>query len=259
MVVGFLMFLVVVGAEPSAPSQPRAETPDGGLPSAAKGSSVRNMPEMSGEAMSPSTTTYHQVFEMGGRKIEGKLERKVTRAELNGRSVWKIVDSLTTSLGTANDELWLDFKTLLPIKRLAKQGPATVTLTVTSQAITGEQRIGENVMPINAKTDGPVLLDGASLEVALSSLPLEPDYKANLRTFNTMTGQFQTWTAEVIGKELLRVQEKEFDTYKVSVSHADGSGAIVWINALHRVVKSEAKLVTPGGTGRITKVIDVGS
>jgi len=236
----------------AAPAAPATATSATSAPAAAGA-----MPAFSGEALAPIAVTYSQQIEIGGRKLASTVTRTISADQLEGRKVWKVIDSAQSQMGAAEDTLWLDAKTLLPLKRSLRQGPATADLTIVDGQVKGELRAGPSPVPISAKLEGPTLLDGAAVELAIGTLPLAPGYRATLRSFNALASKTQSWTAEVAGREKLDVQGKPVDVHRVNLSSEDGSTAVMWIEASapHRLIKSEASLQTQMGPGKFTKAI----
>jgi dipeptidyl aminopeptidase/acylaminoacyl peptidase len=227
------------------------------MPSAPAAVASGPMRSFSGGAVQPASAIYEQIVEVSGRKIEGTVTRTVGQAELDGRKTWKVVELAKSQMGSGDDTVWLDAETLLPLKRTAHQGMATIELDVADGQVKGEMKAGAQQMPINAKLDGPTLFDGASLEVALGTLPLESGYKTAIKTFSVMTAKSRTWNVEVAPKEKLDIQGKAVDAYRVDLTADDGSASKLWIEAAspRRVVKSESNLSTSMGTAKVTRML----
>jgi hypothetical protein len=132
-------------------------------------------------------------------------------------------------------------------------------LAVGGNAITGRKHFRNQDVPINARIEGPILLDGSSLEIALIGLPLKPGYKARLRTFNGMNGTTQWWIAEVGPPESVKTESYFFEATKVTLtSPADKSSAVTWIElgGSHRLIKSEVTFGTPSGMVKVTRLFE---
>ena len=227
------------------------------MPSAPTAVASGTMPSFSGDAVHPAAATYEQIVEISGRKIEGTVTRTIARDDLDGRKTWKVVELAKSQMGTGDDTVWLDAKTLLPLKRSVHQGPGTIELAVADGEVKGEMKAGPQQMPINAKLDGPTLFDGASVDVALATLPLEPGYRAAIKTFSVITAKQRTWNVEVASKEKLDLNGKGVDAYRIDLTSDDGNTSRMWIETAssRRVVKSESNVSTPMGAAKVTRTI----
>jgi dipeptidyl aminopeptidase/acylaminoacyl peptidase len=211
----------------------------------------------SGGSIEPGATTYDHLIEVAGRRVQGTLTRTISQATLDGRAAWKVVDEAKNQMGAAEDALWLDAKTLLPLKRSVHQGMLTVELAIAEGQIKGEMKAGPQQMPISSKVDGSTLFDGANVEVAVASLPLADGYRTSLKTFNVQGAKVQTWALEVQATESVSLGSKNVDARRVKLTTEDGSSATFWIETSpsHRVIKSEAHLATQMGSATVTKAM----
>jgi hypothetical protein len=111
-------------------------------------------------------------------------------------------------------------------------------------------------MPIRVKTTAPVYMDGAALAAAVGTLALAPDYQASVRVFDIMTAAAAEQTVRVVGSESVTVPAGKFETFKVELKAADGSGSsdFYWIEkaAPHRLVRTEQTLPAAAGGGKVT-------
>jgi hypothetical protein len=237
------------------PAAPETPSPSPGAPG--------SMPAFNADALMPMSVTYAQMIEIGGRKIESTVTRTISQDQLEGRKAWKVVDSTQSPTESGKDTLWLDAKTLLPFNRSLRQGSATADLTIAEGQVKGELRAGPQQMPIAAKLDGPTLLDGAAVELAIGTLPLAPGYRITLRSFDAMAARTQRWTAEVASREKVEIQRQVIDVHRVNLKSEDGTTVTLWIEAPapHRLLKSEATFQTQMGPGKFFKSFqgDLGS
>ncbi|WP_375766384.1 hypothetical protein NR798_32470 [Archangium gephyra] len=119
--------------------------------------------------------------------------RTIQRKRDKKRDALIVTVSGRTLTGTFEERTWLDAKTLIPYKQvsrssrfdamLAKQQTSTFQL----ENINGVWR-GESTGPFKGKFehpvgDTPLLLAGAALELAVSSLPLEEGFIGSIRVF----------------------------------------------------------------------------
>lgn len=213
---------------------------------------VKLLTSFDGAKVSASNRNYAMKIEVMGQKLNMDLSQTVSKATLNGKEVWRIIDVATGMMG-GSDTLDVDVNTLLPIRRMAAQGPGTVMLNFTKDGVEGMMKSGPQEFPINAKFDSPVLLDGSGTLIALSTLPLKEGYNAAYNVFD-MRGKTKKMIAKVAGTEKVKLEAGEFNAFKVEIiSDEDGEiGSTLWYNKDGMyLVKSETKLPAQMGGGLV--------
>ncbi|MBI4409633.1 MAG: alpha/beta fold hydrolase [Gemmatimonadetes bacterium] len=213
-----------------------------------------------GDAVQPATLRYAQTIQVMGRVVEERSTVTVAAGNLRGSPVWVVAEMSQSQMGAGTDTVFVDRKTLAPLRWTARQGAAHVELAFRGDSVVGSIQAGPQEMPIRVKVQVPVFLDGRSLGLALSTLPPIPGYAASLRTFDLLGGSTREQRLEVTGTERVKIGAGEFDAYKVEVRAADGSpgGGTYWIerDAPRRVLKAELQLPaqTGGGTAKLELV-----
>jgi hypothetical protein len=189
---------------------------------------------------------------MMGKEISIPSTRSIAEASIDGRKIWRVIEESTSPMGAGVDTLDLDGTTLLPIRRAGNQGMATMWFKFSKDAVEGKIVAGPQEMPINAKLNGPVLPEGAGIEIPVSTLPLAEGYTATVEVFNTMKAKSRKMTVRVTGTEKVTVSAGTFDTYKVEVTPQDdeGGGSKLWIaHDDRRTVRTETQLSAEMGGG----------
>ncbi|MBU2445004.1 MAG: alpha/beta fold hydrolase [Bacteroidetes bacterium] len=214
---------------------------------------VKLLTSFDGAKVSASNRNYAMKIEVMGQKLNIDLNQTVSKAALDGKEVWRIIDVATGMMG-GSDTLDVDMNTLLPIRRMAAQGLGTVMMNFTKDGVEGMMKSGPQEFPINAKFDSPVLIDGSGTLIALSTLPLKEGYSAAYNTFDMRGGKAKKMIAKVAGTEKVKLEAGEFNTFKVEIiSDEDGEiGSTLWYNKDGMyLVKSETKLPAQMGGGTI--------
>lgn len=222
------------------PAMPKAEA----APSA--------MSAFNGSKVKPSTSSYTTKMTMMGKEISIPSTRSIAEASIDGRKIWRVIEESTSPMGAGVDTLDLDGTTLLPIRRAGKQGMATMWFKFTKEGVEGKIVAGPQEMPINAKLTGPVLPEGAGVEIPVGTLPLAEGYAASVEVFNTMQAKARKMTVRVTGTEKVTVSAGTFDTYKVEITPQDdeAGGSKLWIARDDlRAVRSETQLPAQAGGG----------
>ncbi len=214
---------------------------------------ISAMKTLKGSTLKPYTAKYSTKASMMGRELTISSTRSLALANLAGTRVWRIIETSSGAMGQAVDTLDVDVETLLPIRRSAQQGMATIQCWFRADAVEGKILAGPQEIPINAKLSSPVLSEGVGMEIAICSLPLAEGYSATVDVFNLMQAKARTMLVKVVGVEKVMVNAGTFETFKVEVTPTDGdSGATkLWIaRDERRTVKSEVALPAQMGGGR---------
>ncbi|HEX5726772.1 MAG TPA: alpha/beta fold hydrolase [Longimicrobiaceae bacterium] len=223
------------------------------------------MPAFSGAAIRPVTARYKQTMVVGGgaQTIELTSTTALTAGEWEGKPVWVVVEQTeSTAIGAALDSVFLDRATLLPVRRSVRQGPVAVELAFAPDgAVKGSMQMGGETMPISAKEDGALLMDGMTLYLAVSTLPLAPGYTAPLRTFDLLGARTARHRLEVKGVETVVVPGATAEAFRVEIAPVSGAGgSTVWIEraAPHRVLKARSSSPEMGGTTATAELVGGG-
>jgi Prolyl oligopeptidase family len=197
--------------------------------------------------LKPGRFSYRLTGTMQGRSISATSDLVV--AQTKGKPTWTITDQDLLPFGTVKDRMTLDGATLSPISRSIEQGPMNIELTYGPTGVRGTIRAGQ-VVPLNAKSDGPVAADGISLGIILGTLPLSPTYKASIATFNIQGGKVTPKTISVVGEEKVEVAKEPIDAWKVEIK-GDGLNAVACVekSGAHRLLKFSLSM--PQGMGTL--------
>jgi dipeptidyl aminopeptidase/acylaminoacyl peptidase len=223
------------------------------------------MPERPAESMAPpavfdptkikaATLKYSATFAAMGQKFTMNTTRFVAAAAAAGKKIWRIVDISSGMMGAGTDTLDIDATSLAPLRRNAEQGGGGLQLVFAPEAITGMMSGGGMASPVDVKTKGLTLSDGAGVEIPLCALPLAQGYKASIQMFDLMGKKVRAMSVAVTGTEQVTTPAGTFDSYVLDVKPTDGeSGAMkMWISVKEpRLVKSEAELPAAMGGGKV--------
>lgn len=204
----------------------------------------------------PATLTYSQKIELPGGTMEASTTQSISSTTIDGTPAWLVVESAQSPMGAASDSVYLDRATLLPLRRVARQGPATIELTFAPGSVRGAIQAGPQRLPIDARVQGSALVTGAPLNAALGTLTLTEAYAATLETFDVLAARVVPQTIRVTGSETVTVPAGSFESWKLDLTPNDGSQqpSVIWIEkaAPHRVVRSITRLPAQAGGGTVT-------
>jgi dipeptidyl aminopeptidase/acylaminoacyl peptidase len=226
----------------------------------AEAPALKELPPFSGKAWKPATLKYNYKGLVRGKEIEGSSTLTIAAGKQANRPIWTISEvNKTTTMGDITDTTVVDRKTLVPLGRSVRQGPATIEVAFTDKEAKGTMKAGPQQMPIDTKLEGAVLVDGMPLNLAVGTLPLAPGYKTRLRSFDLIAAKAQVQSLEVSGAEEVTTPAGTFAALKVQITPevTGAGGVLLWVEkaAPHRVLKAESTLPAQQGGGKVTAVL----
>jgi hypothetical protein len=210
------------------------------------------MPEFNGALVKPDTLKYTIKMEIQGQRLTMNSTRKIVKTMQNGLNIWRVIEEVSSAMGSGIDTLELDAVTLLPVRRSAMQGPGKITVEFSGKSINGKMSMGLQEMPIKAQTENNVLSDGMGVELPIATLHLAVEYTATIYQFDIMMQKEKAMVLTIPASENVTVSAGTFDTFKVVLTPRDGDsgGSTIWIDkATRRIVKGETKLPPQAGGG----------
>jgi hypothetical protein len=205
--------------------------------------------------MKPGRLTYASTFAAMGQTMTMVTSRTIAAVNQGGKGIWRIVDATSGAMGSATDTVDLDAASLLTIHRAAQQGPGGMVLDFSTEGVKGKVSGPGMDMPIEAKSSGSAVSDGAGLEVPLCTLPLAEGYRSTINMFDFGTRKVRAMGLAVSRTENVTTPAGSFDAFVVEAKPMDGeSGAMkFWVSRdTPRVVKSESEIPASMGGGIVT-------
>lgn len=219
--------------------------------------SAEKLVEFDGSKIVPEEIKYQVIVNSRGQEIKMDLTRSISKSNVNDNEALRIIDEVAGPMA-GSDTLYVNSKTLIPIKRSALQGGAKFNVNYGSDKVEGLIEAGPQKLPIDSNIDSPIISDGAGTDIAISSLSLTEGFSALIDQFDLMAGKVKTISVKVVGSEEVNVEESLYDVYKVEVNVIDDSEGtkIMWISKDdNRVVKTEAKLPAAMGGGSVVSTL----
>jgi dipeptidyl aminopeptidase/acylaminoacyl peptidase len=192
------------------------------------------------------TASYQGKIEVGGQTIP--LSTTQTIEEQGGN--WVVTGTAKMPMGDATDITTVDKATLVPRKRVVKQGPAAIELAFADGKATGTVAMGGDPKPVSVDLGGELFADGTGSAEALAALPLAEGFGATYRNFDVRQQKVQLKQAKVTAVESVTVPAGTFQAWKVEVTSADGEPGqtTIWVaKDTRKVVKVSATLPQMGG------------
>lgn len=203
------------------------------------------------------TTVYSMTVNAMGQKIALNMSRTVKKVTVDGEEKILLLDDVTGMMAV-QDSILISPATLLPLKRTIDQGMAKVSLVFEEKQVTGSMEAGGQNTPLTIATQGPVLSDGAVIELAMSTLDLKDGYTAMFDVAEMMSGKVTRYVMNVLGTETLKLKSGDYQVFKVELKPADGSGetGLFWLDTKDKIaLKIEQKLPAQAGGGSVTTEI----
>ena len=223
------------------------------------------LPDADGAAVEPATLVYRITTSDGG---ETELTRSVLAETLEGRDIWRVIDStlvpvltafefdstqfmdenfeyepeLSGDLMAAADTVDVDRSSLLPLRRRTG-GLASMSVDFSADRVTGEVFVSDFVDDIDVPLEAPVFSDGLGLDLAIAGLPLSDGYETGLRSFDVQLGQIVPQRLTVTGADQVNTPAGEFDVFRITldpigVRYAEPRALFVRQQAPHILIRS---------------------
>jgi dipeptidyl aminopeptidase/acylaminoacyl peptidase len=173
----------------------------------------------------------------------------ITRVVSEDGDAWVVADTMTTPMGEASDATTVAKGTLVPIRRVVRQGPVAIDLTFTETKVTGSMAMGGEPKPVEAELEGPLFAEGNAAHDSIARLALAEGYSVAFRNFDVQKMKTTVMQAKVIGAEDVTVPAGTFQAWKVELASAEGDPGVttLWIDKeSRRVVKTVATLPQMG-------------
>jgi hypothetical protein len=196
--------------------------------------------------LSAGKATYAGKIEVGGQTIPLSTTQTIEEQGAN----WVVTGTAKMPMGEALDVTTLDKATLVPRKRVVKQGPAAIELAFADGKATGTVAMGGVPKPVSVELGGDLFADGVGSDDALASLPLAEGFGATYRNFDLRQQKVELMQARVTGVESVTVPAGTFQAWKVEVTSAEGQPGqkTIWIaQDSRKVVKVSATVPQMGG------------
>jgi len=173
-----------------------------------------------------------------------------TRVVKEDGNTWVVTDTAKMPMGEATDTTTVEKGTLLPVKRVIRQGPLAIDLAFAGGKATGTMAMGAEPKPVSVDLGGPLFADGNAAHDSIAALPLAEGFQATFRNFDVQKQKPALKQAKVTGAEEVKVPAGTFQAWKVELTSAEGEpgSTTLWIDkATRKVVKTSTTLPQMGG------------
>jgi dipeptidyl aminopeptidase/acylaminoacyl peptidase len=178
------------------------------------------------------------------------MQLSSTRVVKEEGNTWVVTDTAKGPMGEAVDTTTVEKGTLVPVKRVIKQGPMTIELAFAGGKATGTMAMGAEPKPVSVDLGGPLFAEGNAAPVSIAALPLAEGYQATFRNFDVQKQKPALKQAKVTGAEEVKVAAGTFQAWKVELTSAEGEpgATTLWVDkATRKVVKTSTTLPQMGG------------
>ncbi|HYG19361.1 MAG TPA: prolyl oligopeptidase family serine peptidase [Ohtaekwangia sp.] len=203
--------------------------------------------------LQPGTAQYTFTITSGAQSMNMDMTREIKM--VGGK--WSVKDAMKSPMGDIADENLIEPKTLRPLQRKTKQGPVTSEVNYTATEAKGWIDIGNGEKkPVSVKLEGPVIGDGAGLDLVIGRMPLKEDFVAVVDVIDATNLKVKQMEIKVLGKETVKVPAGSFEAYKVSVAETEGSQTFtIWITVKDRnMVRTEAIIPQMGNAKMVAEL-----
>lgn len=216
-----------------------------------------SMPKFNGNKVNFGEHKYAVKINSRGQEFSLNVSRTISKAIFDGKKVIRTIE-VSEGIMSGNDTLYFDLATCLPFYRSSKQGPGTMTISISENSIEGEMAMGPQKMPLSVKIDKPVLMDGIGVELPFSTLDLNVGFKAGFEKFDIMSASSKAMKLDVVAEEKVKTEAGEFDCFKIEIRSVEGNELTTtyWFAKNQMInVKTLASLPAMAGGGSITSTL----
>ncbi|MBI1751379.1 MAG: S9 family peptidase [Acidobacteria bacterium] len=163
---------------------------------------------------------------------------------------WLITEATKLPMGDAMDSTTIAKDTLVPQKRLVKQGPATIEMAFEGTKAIGSLAMGAEPKPFSIELGGQAFAEGSASQDSIAALPLAEGYSVTFRNVDLQKQKVDLKQAKVVAQESVTVPAGTFKAWKVEITSAvgDPGSQSLWVDiATRKVVKTTAALPQMGG------------
>jgi len=213
------------------------------------------LPPVDADLIKPAKLVYDAVAAVQGMEVPIEVTVDVTEGQFDGKPAWMTITTQSSMMGAAVDTFVVGGTNMLPLYRGVSQGGAIVAMDYSDTGVKGTITMGAQEMPIDTKLEAPVFGDGSAMDVAISCMPLAPDYKTSFRYFDLLAQQVKVYVLEVTGMESVTVPAGTFETYKVELRPMgnETGGGTVFVDTKSRYqVRATMQLPAMAGGGTVT-------
>jgi len=192
------------------------------------------------------TYKYDVKLLLGGQTMSLKVSTVIE----DGGSSWKATDTMETPQGPAVDVATIEKSSLILDSRKVTQGPVVIDVDFSGGKATGKMTFNGQDRVIAADLGGAVFGDAAGGDQVIATLPLAVGYATTFRNFDIQSGKVKLMQLTVPAEESVTVAAGTFNTYRVEIASADGSGdkKTLWVaKDSRKVVKASAVVAAMGG------------
>lgn len=157
--------------------------------------------------------------EVSYQKMGNRMRYCMQRTEHNGQSVYLLEVFFNPQPESVPDKIYLNPNTLAFVERDLVLDAYSINVTYQDGLFSGKLTPAENSdyqEVIYHKRYPHGAFEPAVINYAISMLPLEVGYQASIPVFDLNAGSQLLWSnIEVVNRETIRIEGKEFDTWKV--------------------------------------------
>ena len=195
-------------------------------------------------SLKPGKYEYNATIELRGETYYVKLFRDI---KFMGNDII-LSEDIHLPLGKSTDKYVIDTSSILPISRVAYEGiDEVLNLSFSRNNIQGYIITQTGKSAINFGIKSPVLGDGASIDLAISLLPLEVGYTNTLKFYDFRLDDIRTCDVEVPSIDEIQCPLGTFKCYRVLLKDSDNKTLdIYWISTdeIPKIIKAEIQIPT---------------
>ena len=217
-------------------------------------------PHLDSSRVATGQFEYRTILEVGETRLDIDSVRHIRVENAASSRTLQIRTVTETDMGKTDDELSLDFETLMPIERMVHQGDGEMKIDYRADRVSGHIRAAGQTVPVDLALDDPAYAGESGLEAVLTALPLSSGQDFELRILEidveTVVRVFRVRVGDV---EEVTVPAGRFNAWPVHLKATDEfeDEQTIWISdASPRLfVQAIAPIPADLGDGSLTTVL----
>ncbi len=218
------------------------------------------LPQLDSSEVATGQFEYRTILQVGDTRLDIDSVRHIGVENSASPRTLQIRTVTETDMGTTEDQLELDFATLMPIERVVRQDDGQMKIDYRPDQVTGYIRAAGQTAPVDLSLNYPAYAGEAGLETLLTAMPLASGLEFELRIVEIdVDSRVRRFRASVGDEETVEVPAGRFSAWPVHVSAADefDDEQTIWISdAIPRVfVQATAPIPADLGDGAVTTIL----
>ena len=218
------------------------------------------VPQLDSSRVATGKFEYRTILQVGDTRLDIDSVRHIQVGNAASSQTLQINTVTRTDMGTTEDQLELDLKTLLPIERVVRQGDGKMKIDFHPEQVSGFIQAAGQTVTVDLALDVPAYAGESGLEAVLTAMPLESGLEFELPILEIdVDTRVRLFRVSVGEQETIEVPAGRFSVWPIHLSATDEfeDEQTIWVSdASPRLfVQATAPIPTDMGDGSLSTVL----